>query len=324
MKNEIRNLYVTIGIATATLAFVIPPASARGGNGSHGGGAFVCRDSAGKIQNAVVVDLYEASAQYGLTLSQTRRLDVSEQLERLQKRSDAAKANRIDLWLELDSVERIMRLVPNARLENTNDFQLSVSPKVCRGGTYRFEQLAAYTKTGELLVEEEIWGALDQTQRAALLAHEAIYALARKKGAKSSLSARRAVAYLMSDLQADQLPTDLFDFQYGAGFGDSSPIALRNGRYVATEGGYYCALQINQYLQHGKESIIATDAYDPKADRTCHSADKTPKKFRMMQSQPNLYCHEVNNSICIRVIDSKWLRVERPGVTADMTLWESK
>jgi hypothetical protein len=171
------------------------------GQGGNGGGAFVCRNSAGKILSSQLVDLYEAEAQYGLTVKRDSRLTVDEQLDlaafRIQSSSN-------DFYLKLDShineVRQILRIVPNAKLENTQDFDIVVSPKTCNGGKVGFEQLANYTDEGQLIVDEEIWKTLPATDKAALYLHEAIYSYLRKEDMViTSKRARQITGYSFSN-----------------------------------------------------------------------------------------------------------------------------
>ncbi len=174
--------------------------TAEAGQGGNGGGAFVCRNSAGKIVSAILVDLYEAEAQYDLNVKKDARLTVDEQLDlaafRIQSISN-------DFYLQLEPhltlVREILRPVSNAQLENTKDFDILVSPKTCVGGVIKFEQLANYTDEGQLIVDEEIWKYLPPTDKAALYIHEAVYSYLRKEDkVVTSKRARQITGYTFS------------------------------------------------------------------------------------------------------------------------------
>jgi hypothetical protein len=166
----------------------------------NGGGAFVCRDATGKILSAELVDLYEAKNQLGLTIQNFGRASLDQRLEAIQLRAHQADPEfgpTFDEYLQI--IREKLRVVGNVTLENTNDFQISISPRRCAGGKIRFEQLASYTPTGDLIVDGEIYRHLSRTNQAALYVHEALYLIARVKyGSVSSLEARVATGYLFS------------------------------------------------------------------------------------------------------------------------------
>lgn len=91
-------------------------------------------------------------------------------------------------------------MAPNAKLENTRDFDILVSPKTCTGGIVTFEQLANYTDEGQLFIDEEIWNSLPTTDKAALYIHEAVYSYLRKEDKViTSKRARQITGYAFAN-----------------------------------------------------------------------------------------------------------------------------
>ncbi len=170
-------------------------AIAQGGSKGGGGGkAVVCRNSAGKISKAEVLDVFEAKNLFGLNpIVFAGNLDyaVKELKSDLMKTMDQPEVHLLPL---VEHVRKIFRLVgSNAVLKPVDDAAEVIIPVGCN-----FEQLANYVDDDLLLVSEEIWNALDITNQAALIMHEAIYRLERYYGATDSRRSRKVVAHLIS------------------------------------------------------------------------------------------------------------------------------
>ena len=200
-----------IGLTVLTLLISLPAFG--GKERGNGGGAFVCRNANGKILSAQLVDLYEAGARYSLKLRPNTGLTQQEQIDLAMAR---LLRGNLDLGTEIESrlnhVSKIIHIVENAKLTNSNDFNIQISPKACAGGRIEFEQLANYTDTGELLVDREIWAALSSMDQAALYLHEAIYLYSRELfRVETSQASRRLVAYLFSTLNPKSYVEEAFD-----------------------------------------------------------------------------------------------------------------
>lgn len=169
--------------------------------GGNGGGAFVCRNNSGEIISAELVDLYEANAQYGLNVKKSSRLTLDEQIDLASFRiRNASSEFYSNLEPHLVKIREIIQVVANAKLENTNDFDILISPKSCQGGKVKFEQLANYTNEGQLIIDKEIWSILPTTDKAALYLHESIYSLLRTEDkVVTSRRARQITAYAFSN-----------------------------------------------------------------------------------------------------------------------------
>jgi hypothetical protein len=205
MNMKIRNVLACLCMMTSFSSFA-------GGDAGNGGGAFVCRNTNNEILSAELVDFYEGKTEYHLSIKQTN-LEVESQLNKaVLKYISSVPVKASEILESIEQVQKIMHVVSNARLENTNDFNLRVSPKSCLGGFVKFEQLANFTNDGQLMVDQEIYEALSNTDKAGLVLHEAAYLLARKwRDVVSSREARRLTAHLFSNLDGTTISKDILD-----------------------------------------------------------------------------------------------------------------
>ncbi len=161
----------------------------------NGGGdkGIVCRDSDQEIISVETLDLYEARVQYGLEVKVKSDSYIKMAIEVLTilgaGRGPEFTKQIITLALRID---RIKKLVPEGTsLQILDDSYEIVTPKNCQ-----IEQLANYVNNGLILVSGEMWHALDEVNKAALIVHETIYYEFRTEtGATNSIHARKAVAY---------------------------------------------------------------------------------------------------------------------------------
>ena len=206
-----------------------------GGVDGGGGKAVVCRDSQGQILSAQSFDLYEGSVMFGLLpkffeegLEVAVSLSPKAAIDPWEKRAASALANIPSSKLQqmishrMSLVQKSMRLVPaNSQLLPVDDSFEVIAPKNCF-----IEQAANYFNDRLILVSEEIWNAFDETSKAALMVHEAIYALNRMQGAKDSRISRKMVATLFDG------QTQLEDFEDGLP-ADKLQCAASNDRFWA-------------------------------------------------------------------------------------------
>lgn len=176
------------------------------GKEAHGGKSVVCRKDDGTIASAELLDFYEGRIQSGLSLTKTNDRTRAEQLKHADEKFRAATGEQP--WIAGYPVERYLRFLPaDVKLEPTADSLNVIVPKKCA-----IEQLASYVNDETIYVDSEIWAALSETDRAGLLAHEAIYREERLYGATDSRHTRLMVALLFSDRALkyvkDEVPID--------------------------------------------------------------------------------------------------------------------
>jgi len=183
------------------LFFILAPlCQAKAGSASSGGGkAVVCRDLNGRIQSAEVLDLFEGRITYGLEIKSfgaTADANIKAMQEKIGNIFDGFLSFDPDNNLFTKAVHDFHLLPLGIPLKPVNDADEDVlPPKGCD-----LEQLAYYRDDQILLVNQEIWNALDTLNRAALFTHEVIYRQERSlSNATNSRRARKVVAHLFSD-----------------------------------------------------------------------------------------------------------------------------
>ena len=161
-----------------------------GGNGGH---AVVCRDERNVINWIRLLDIYEGEVLYKQQyLDESSVEDIVEKsLARLGQYPNFRKM--IEREMEVFS-EKIIFVENGDELVLTEDAFPPVIKKGCR-----FEQLAAYTEDGLLLISRELYEASSNLDKAALFMHESFYAFNRGLGDTNSLKARKSIVYLLAD-----------------------------------------------------------------------------------------------------------------------------
>jgi hypothetical protein len=181
-----------LAILVSVISFKVSAAFEMGPMGAISGGggkAVVCRDANGAIKSAEAFDLYEGRLMWGLNIS-TSSEPADQQILRLTKAQPLNSMGLIEIYTR--SVMDHMRLLPaDAQLIDINDSFEAIAPKNCK-----IEQLANYYNDNMILVNGEIWQALDETNRAALILHEATYAAERIFGAVDSRRSRHITSSL--------------------------------------------------------------------------------------------------------------------------------
>jgi hypothetical protein len=170
---------------TAVLAFLQPLALAHAGErGGNGGGSIVCSDSSGAISKAFMLDLWEAAnlplASNGynsLTIPSDPNTTFHDQLWHAIDKIDRAAPRHVSYFIadrarEIESqLAREVRSVKMSRISDSSDYAMPDIP----GLTCEREQLANYSEVNGLVIRKAVWDALDETGKAALILHEAIY-----------------------------------------------------------------------------------------------------------------------------------------------------
>lgn len=186
-------------------------AFATGGVDGGGGKSVVCRDKAGDIVTAELLDLYEGRVQYGLVIESSSD-SVLVQMENAIKRIAKGRGLKFQevVLFAGDYVNTNKTILPaGTGLRSVNDSHHVIIPKDCR-----VEQLAHFTSQNQILIDGEIWNKLDDTNKAALLVHEALYKEFRNYGAKNSLRVRSYVAYAFAGIETINIREDIPEDAY--------------------------------------------------------------------------------------------------------------
>lgn len=187
---------------------------AKGGVNGGGGRAVVCRDGAGKIKTAELLDLWEARVIDKLTLRKalpTYRANLVDALTRYNNvlgysfGTDPATS----LESQLKEIESATTFLPDSvRLESVDDSKEPAVPVGCK-----VEQLAHLYEDRRLLIQESIWNRLNPQNKAALIIHEMMYYERREQGDSNSRTARRWVGAFFSTKGLKEIGSVLKEFE---------------------------------------------------------------------------------------------------------------
>jgi hypothetical protein len=169
-----------------------------GGMEGGGGRAVVCRNSKGAIRSAELLDLFEGRVQFGWNAKIDHR-DVKTQLKAAVKRLaegrdggrsiDSDYARSLQKWSD-ESFAKFKFV--DAELKPVDDSGEVVAPRGCK--TEQVANNLGYT----ILMDDEIWPKFDNTSKAALILHEALYTELRRGGEKNSIRTRRLISLTFS------------------------------------------------------------------------------------------------------------------------------
>jgi hypothetical protein len=175
--------------------------SAFAGAISGGGGkSVVCRDANHKIQTAELLDLFEGRIMYGRKIVYSAD-GVEKQLATAFGKTVLNHQMQYD-QTALDIQAHLRMLPPSISLLPVDDAVEVIVPVGCA-----LEQLVNYVNHDAILVSQEIWDQLNETNRAAALAHEAFYKNERENyGATDSRRSRNVISELFSDHGAFEDP----------------------------------------------------------------------------------------------------------------------
>jgi hypothetical protein len=194
-------MLAALWILTTNLAF-----ASSGGVDGGGGKGVVCRNKSGKITSAEALDLYEGRVMWGLNIKKSTA-PMEQQIQHAL--AVIPETSRLLIESRADIILKKMRLTPpGTQLLPVEDSFEVLLPRGCAG-----EQLANYYNDNLILISGDIWAQLSQTDRAALILHEAVYAVNRMAQASDSRQSRHVVANIFADGTQwvdvrDQLPED--------------------------------------------------------------------------------------------------------------------
>lgn len=182
--------------------------SSAGDKIGNGGGIWACYSAQGELLHGMLVDLYEAEAEFQLTTIKNFDFDVLQLIHKRGAIVSGLKKGR-QLLQTMDEVLRNDKYV-NVELALVNDAFYRVIPPAtsCAEGKWKYTQFANYTAFGTVLVREDLWHSdtIPVVDKAALFWHEAIYRWLRlEQGDLDSIRTRQAVGILFSDLPTEEI-----------------------------------------------------------------------------------------------------------------------
>lgn len=186
----------SVGALSSATAF------ANGGMEGGGGKTVVCRNPDGSIRSTEVLDLYEGRTVYQMPYQESPD-DWKSQVIRIFQTSGlpmggvSSQLFRIyDFYL--NAIDHLTFLPDGTSLKPINDSLEAVVPDGCA-----LEQTVNYQNDNLILVNGQIWKALSETQKAALLIHESTYRQLRGFGETDSRRARHFTAFIVSGHKID-------------------------------------------------------------------------------------------------------------------------
>ncbi|MDB2447379.1 hypothetical protein N9W79_02005 [bacterium] len=198
-------MYRKLSILISGLLFTITNlAFGAGGIDGGGGNAVVCRDNTQKIYSATLLDIYEWQVLEGIepepfpeqsyeSLALSAAYKVSKGLMDDIDESSGGEGQVVKKLWELFKSKRLI----NSKLLPNQDSGHFILPQGCE-----IEPLARYqVRTDKLYINKEIWEALDETNKAALMVHESLYYFNRLFGEQNSDRVRKAVAKAFSGVE---------------------------------------------------------------------------------------------------------------------------
>lgn len=214
----------------------------------HGGVSIVCRDADEKIESVELLDIFEGNHQYGLEIKD-RTTSFDEQIEQAQTRLVSRPELLEEFQNELAYVHANIQFPSEeVGLNPTDDAFPVINKKGCA-----YKQLAVYTNDNQVLVDAELYNKLSETGKAGLYIHEVIFKMARARGATSSVTSRKLVAYLLARPHNPKVIKKLLSSMFSAPkpklpstFSDTSA-----GRYTHNDRKL-CDFKIHKNSKRGK------------------------------------------------------------------------
>ena len=182
------------------LSDLIP--SVEGGVGvGNGGGMVVCRDpSSHQINSAELLDYFEAREIRGINIDissipGTWKVKAQAIIDRLGLQSQLR--NRIySLWLQ--SFENESKFISGLEFNKISDSMDIGVPKGCEFEQAAIQIVPRFAEDNRYYINQDIWNALDENNKAGLVLHELIYREALSYGQTDSIGARYFNSFITS------------------------------------------------------------------------------------------------------------------------------
>lgn len=195
----------------------------------NGGDAVVCRDSEDR-KTAELLDYYEARTLRGIIidmgpadLSVQSKADLAlDRIARVRPEWAARYAHRIQNFY------RDAQFLKGYSLQDIPDSRHLTLPNGCKIEQLVIQRPVRPENEALFLVNEDLWDLLDNTNKAGILLHEAIYEEALKMGAKNSINTRYLNSKISSALPAFKNEEDENCFFFNLGLENPLNYAIWN------------------------------------------------------------------------------------------------
>lgn len=163
-----------------------------GGLVGNGGGTVVCRGKDQKILSSQLLDYYEASTHPALTVdAQTIPGDWKAKVKALIERVHAKSELRYKLYSTwFSTFEAESEKLDKVQFSTVPDSQYIAVPEGCAFEQAVIQSRPIFSGDRRYFINDEIWEALDDTNKAGLVMHELVYREALAYGHTDSIRAR--------------------------------------------------------------------------------------------------------------------------------------
>jgi formylglycine-generating enzyme required for sulfatase activity len=197
------------------------PLFARDGHeAGNGGGLWVCEGPNQEIRWMKLVDFYEATEEFNLTLDRYSGVSSDQILDSFMQKILKADLSLSALLAPYFEGFKFQLISTDSRLEIIDDVFYRIYPaqNQCLGGKISYHQLANYTHYGSILVQSYLFNhpLMSELDRAGLVLHEVVYSYLRDYfGDRDSGRARRIVGIVASNLSPEKMREKIQNILYG-------------------------------------------------------------------------------------------------------------
>jgi hypothetical protein len=205
MENKMNKLLLNLGI----LVILLTPHFAfanMGGRVGNGGGLVVCRDSATQaIKSVELLDFYEARTFRGKNLDlQNLTGNWKARLLQIINRMQTLSPLRVQIYTDfLTRFDGEAQFASGVQFSTIPDTGFIAVPNGCEFEQGVFQSQPLFTGETRYFINNEVWQAMDDSQRAGLIFHEFLYREAIGYGHTDSVTVR----YLNGEIADQAFPT---------------------------------------------------------------------------------------------------------------------
>lgn len=248
------------------LGIMLLSASAMAGDKGNGGNVIVCKDPTGSVRSAEVLDLYEGRVLYGYFYSESRIPHL------IQSRRYAEELTKIigiewpfhrNIYSALEGIIKNLKFLPRGTgLKPIDDSNEIVVPKGCE-----VVQTINYLNDENIYVDSDVWMLLSDTQKTALLLHEAVYSFLRNSFPSlprvevNSIRTRKVVAMIISGEKLEPIDDLLNQNTRWGSIGCYAPGTIFNIYLTHDHHARFQFLAINGRVMTSRTIVTSRETY---------------------------------------------------------------
>ena len=307
-----------------TLSLITGSLSAFAGDKvGNGGGLWTCSNQ-GIIQKAILVDLYEAQEEFGVSLITPFDIDPSRIVE---ERNQFARLNLIEFhnaWSKyLNESYSKIRMV-NSELVIVDDSLFRIKPLKSTCNTdWIYTQFANFTHQDQILIRSDLWQNqnIAPISKAALIWHEVIYKWLRTEYFDTdSIRARQIVGYLFSNLPADQMRSKISNVLSSAPVNPPNPpYPNPNPAPAPIEKPWVCMIQNSHISTYYSDYGISQLEAKTKTLQKCQNGESG-----FFCKESSLKCDEIKNNQSVYTCQNKNNHISQTYIGSGRSLLEAE